>query len=162
MLNFKLKTILCFILSLCLSVTYLHAQTSSQLQGTWKIVSIETTGIFYDYAADTMLLVQQKDLVTGVKLTDDVRNLRTRFRAFAKTNITLDAEGFFKVFGTSFGTEDGSYRVNETDKTITFKKLVGDNLLDNAYAYHVAGSILKFTSLPNAPQQFTYTFVSTP
>lgn len=138
------KPLLLLILSAAASI--INAQNNSQLEGNWKLVSIEKDGIYYNVKKDSISFsespiseipdsLQQKIFLESFKTI--VSNFRFEFRTNGKFKFVMDSISFIL---------EGNYQELPSQKIIQLsnKKSVGLNDFDmeDKIRYEIKNNLL--------------------
>ena len=156
--RFTIVKNLSLLLILSSIASIVHAQNTSQLEGVWKLISIEQEGIYYNFKKDSVSFpseiqtlistvpgvpdsLQQKIMAESLKAL--AANFKFEFRSNGKFKFVMDSISFIV---------EGNYKELRSQKIIQLsnKKSVGlnDFDMDDKIKYEIKNSML-YLSMDN-------------
>ena len=147
-----------FVLLLLLTYTFIATIKCQKpvLAGSWQLQSMNDDITYYNFLKDSVAII---NTTKNINNAQQVARVKTVMAMFKNTSIDFTEDGFYKMYGSKMGEENGKFSFDSANSILFFKKIIDLNLLDASYPYKLENNVLKLYAKEYQYGKMIYTFI---
>ena len=126
------------------------------LAGSWQLQSMNDDITYYNFLKDSVAII---NTIKNINNAQQAARVKTVMAMFKNTSIDFTEDGFYKMYGSKMGEENGKFSIDSANSILFFKKIIDLNLLDASYPYKLENNVLKLYAKEYQYGKMIYTFI---
>ena len=126
------------------------------LSGSWQLQAMNDDITYYNFLKDSVAII---NTTKNINNAQQVARVKTVMAMFKNTSIDFTEDGFYKMYGSKMGEENGKFSFDSANSILFFKKIIDLNLLDASYPYKLENNVLKLYAKEYQYGKMIYTFI---
>ena len=127
------------------------------LSGSWQLQAMNDDITYYNFLKDSVAIINTTKNISNAQQV--VARVKTVMAMFKNTSIDFTEDGFYKMYGSKMGEENGKFSFDSANSILFFKKIIDLNLLDASYPYKLENNVLKLYAKEYQYGKMIYTFI---